>query len=72
MEDKLIVYGNDAKAEANNGKDLYSLLGGQRKNDAKFNDKVIIVGEEVGNKIRVCGSNSIVDFASPINVGGLG
>jgi hypothetical protein len=53
-------------------KDRYWLLGGQRKDDPKFNDKVIIVGEEIGNKIRVCGANSIVDFASPINVGGLG
>lgn len=72
MEDKIIVYGNDSKAEQAQKGDRYSLLGGQRKNDPKFNDKVIIVGQEIGNKIRLCGANSIVDFASPINVGGLG
>lgn len=40
--------------------------------DQAFDEKVIIVGEEVGNKIRVCGSNSIIDFATPIAIGGIG
>jgi hypothetical protein len=31
-----------------------------------------MVGEEVGNKIRVCGSNSMIDFATPIAIGGIG
>lgn len=48
------------------------LLGGQRKDDANFNDKVIMVGEEIGNSIRVCGANSVIDFASPIYIAGLG
>ncbi len=30
------------------------------------------MGEEIGNRLRVCGSHSQVDFATPIAVGGLG
>lgn len=47
-------------------------MGGQKKSDSKFDDKIILVGEETGNKIRVCGVNSIIDFARPITIGGLG
>ena len=48
------------------------MLGGQKRYDSSFDDKVILVGEEVGNKIRICGVNSLFDFATPIPVGGLG
>lgn len=47
-------------------------MGGQKKSDPLHDDKLIMVGEEVGNKIRVCGVNSLIDFATPICIGGLG
>jgi hypothetical protein len=48
------------------------MLGGQQKNKKDFDDKIIIIGEEVGNKLRICGVNSIFDFATEIPIGGLG
>jgi hypothetical protein len=48
------------------------LVGGQKKNDETFDDKVIIVGYEIGNNLRVCGIGCIIDFSFPINIGGIG
>lgn len=31
-----------------------------------------MVGEEVGNHLRVCGAHSVFDFATPISTAGLG
>jgi hypothetical protein len=70
--DKLIVYGNFEVDEKDKKMDRFMLLGGQKKSDDAFDDKIIMVGEEVGNKIRVCGSHSVFDFATPISIGGLG
>jgi hypothetical protein len=72
LKDKLIVYGNLASEEKENKRDTYKLLGGQKKHDKNFDDKVILIGAEVGNKIRICGVNSVVDFATPIPIGGIG
>jgi hypothetical protein len=52
--------------------DNYKLLGGQRKNDKEADEKVTLIGSEVGNKLRICGVNSIFDFATPVPIGGLG
>lgn len=48
------------------------MLGGQRKEDKNFDEKLILIGDEVGNKLRVCGADSIFDFATPILIGGIG
>ena len=47
-------------------------MGGQKQVDVAFDDKIIMVGEGIGNMIRVCGVNSLIDFATPISVGGIG
>ncbi len=48
------------------------MLGGQKPHDDSFDDKVIMIGSEVGNQLRVCGSHSVFDFATPISIGGIG
>lgn len=48
------------------------MLGGQLKHNKEFDDKVVLIGEEVGNKLRICGVNSLFDFATEIPIGGLG
>jgi homoserine kinase len=48
------------------------MLGGIKKSDNKFDSKILLIGDKIGNKIRVCGVNSIIDFATPIPIGGLG
>ena len=72
LKDKLIVYGNLASEEKEEKQDTYRLLGGQKKSVKKFDDKLILIGSEVGNKIRICGANSVFDFATPIPIGGIG
>lgn len=47
-------------------------MGGQREEDDSFDEKIVLIGEEIGNKLRVCGAHSHFDFATPIAVGGLG
>ena len=72
LHDKLLVYGNFEEDEKEKRQDRFKLLGGQKRSDDAFDDKIIMIGEEVGNKLRVCGSHSIFDFATPIAIGGLG
>ena len=72
LKDKLIVYGNQAEDEKEHRRDHYRLLGGQKRRDKHFDDKIILVGQEVGNNIRLCGMNCEFDFAVPIPVGGIG
>jgi hypothetical protein len=72
LHDKLLVYANFSADEKSKKNDKFELLGGQKKDEDSFDDKIIMVGEEVGNKLRVCGTRSIFDFATPISIGGLG
>lgn len=44
LKDKLIVYGNQAEDEKEHRRDHYRLLGGQKRRDKHFDDKIILVG----------------------------
>lgn len=44
LKDKLVVYGNLAEQEKEEKSDTYRLLGGQKKNNKDFDDKLILVG----------------------------
>ena len=72
LKDKLIVYGNSAADEKEKRMDKYRMLGGQQRARKDIDDKVILIGQEVGNKLRICGVNSIFDFATEIAIGGIG
>lgn len=48
------------------------MLGGQQRSKQETDDKVVLIGQEVGNKLRICGANSVFDFATEIPIGGLG
>jgi hypothetical protein len=72
LRDKLLVFSNQEADEREGRKDEYRLAGGQRHLHDDFDEKIILLGEETGNKLRVCGAHSHLDFATPIAVGGLG